>query len=125
MVRASNRPDGMTAPTCSGFSIHDRRKRTSSSRRGFFNARTDDCKGIVSTRRAAGLRGGCQKTVIKTYREGAGRSSQTVSRRRIETILEHRIRLSVFSAFPCRDCQRRPQALVVGASAEEVLDLGK
>src|SRR5215813_1383342 len=55
MVRAKNRPDGMTAPTCSGFSIHDRRKRTSSSRRGFFNARTDDCKGIVSTRRDRGI----------------------------------------------------------------------
>src|SRR6201988_771183 len=55
MVRASSRPDGMTAPTCSGFSIHDRRKRTSSSRRGFFNARTDDCKGIVGTRRDRGI----------------------------------------------------------------------
>src|SRR5215475_5927959 len=55
MVRAKNRPDGMTAPTCSGFSIHDRRKRTSSSRRGFFNARTDDCKAIVSTRRDRGI----------------------------------------------------------------------
>src|SRR5437763_9595270 len=47
MVRASTRPDGMTAPIWSGFSIHERRKRTSSSRRsGFFNARTDDCNGI-------------------------------------------------------------------------------
>src|ERR1700761_4794946 len=55
MVRARRRPDGMTAPTCSGFSIHDRRKRTSSSRRGFFNARTDDCKGIVGTRRDRGI----------------------------------------------------------------------
>src|SRR6201985_1544073 len=47
MVRASRRPDGITAPTCNGFSIQERRKRTSSSRRGgFFNARTDDCKGM-------------------------------------------------------------------------------
>src|SRR6185437_6798757 len=73
----------------------------------------------------AGLRGGCQKTVTKTYREGAGRSRQTVSRRRIETILEHWIRLSVFSAFPCSDSLRSTQALVAGAGAEEVLDLGK
>src|SRR6185437_13363347 len=73
----------------------------------------------------AGLRGGCQKTVTKTYREGAGRSRQTVSRRRIEAILEHWIRLSVFSAFPCSDSLRSTQALVAGAGAEEVLDLGK
>src|SRR5215813_10394508 len=57
---------------------------------------------------AAGFCGGCQKTVIKTYREGAERSSQTVSRRRIEAILEQRIRLSVFSAFPCRRSSRKP-----------------
>src|SRR3954471_9040201 len=47
MVRARSLLEGITAPMCSGFSIHERRKRTSSSRRrGFFNARTDDCKGM-------------------------------------------------------------------------------
>src|SRR5712672_3597537 len=47
MVRANSLLEGITAPMCSGFSIHERRKRTSSSRRGgFFNARTDDCRGI-------------------------------------------------------------------------------
>src|SRR5690606_15628595 len=61
MVRARIRPDGMTAPIWSGFSIHERRKRTSSSRRrGFFDARADNCKGIshpggVNTGREAGL----------------------------------------------------------------------
>ena len=33
MVRASARPDGVTAPVVSGFSIQERMKRTSSSRR--------------------------------------------------------------------------------------------
>ena len=33
MVRASTRPDGVTAPIASGFSIHERMKRNSSSRR--------------------------------------------------------------------------------------------
>src|SRR5215203_2835627 len=41
----------MTAPIASGFSIHERRKRTSSSisRRGFFGARADGCGNIWLT----------------------------------------------------------------------------
>src|SRR5579859_361797 len=47
IARASMRLDGMTAPTCSGFSIQERRKRTSSSRRsGFLWTRNEDCKDI-------------------------------------------------------------------------------
>src|SRR5690348_5299232 len=77
MVRARNRPDGITAPTCSGFSIHERRKRTSSSRRrGFFDARTDDCNGM-SLPDGTAFPQQCQKTVTKTYRERTGRSSTT------------------------------------------------
>src|SRR5580700_7473571 len=38
MVRASGLPDGMTAPVESGLSIHERMKRTSSSKRRFFFA---------------------------------------------------------------------------------------
>src|SRR3954454_1960338 len=78
MVRARSRLDGITAPICSGFSIHERRKRTSSSRRGgFFNARTDDCKGMSLPGGTARVRG-CQKTVTKTYRAKPTRSSKTV-----------------------------------------------
>src|ERR1700758_4820792 len=77
MVRARNRPDGMTAPTCKGFSIHERRKRTSSSRRrGFFDARTDDCNGMSLPDGTAFSRL-CQKTVTNTYRARRGRSSRT------------------------------------------------
>src|ERR1700744_4834247 len=76
MVRASKRPDGITAPMWSGFSIHERRKRTSSSRRsGFFNARTDDCNGM-SLPGGTACAAKCQKTVINTYSELTIRSSQ-------------------------------------------------
>jgi hypothetical protein len=43
MVRASARPDGITAPVRIGFSIHDRMNCISSSRRnGFFSTRAND-----------------------------------------------------------------------------------
>jgi transcription-repair coupling factor (superfamily II helicase) len=46
----------------------------------FFNARTDDCKGMSLPGGTANS-GECQKTVIKTYRSTAIWSSQTVMRR--------------------------------------------
>src|SRR4051794_28736098 len=78
MVRASNLLDGITAPMCSGFSIHERRKRTSSSRRrGFFNARTEDCRGM-SLPGGTAVYAECQKLVIKRYRQQPKRSSRAV-----------------------------------------------
>src|SRR5215475_12428542 len=48
MVRASTRPEGVTAPVESGLSSQDRMKRTSSSKRGGFFSRTrSDCEGIM------------------------------------------------------------------------------
>src|SRR5579883_1548768 len=79
MVRAKGRPDGITAPTCSGFSIHERRNRTSSSSRGFFSVRTDDCEGMRLEPDGDRANGGCQKTVTKTYRSPAGRSSRSTA----------------------------------------------
>src|SRR5918993_5158541 len=50
MVRASTLLDGITAPVVSGFSIQERRKCTSSSKRsGRFSARAMDCGRIVTT----------------------------------------------------------------------------
>src|ERR1700694_3357455 len=49
MVRASTRPDGVTAPIASGFSSQERMNLTSSSRRRlFFSAR--DCKRMEVTK---------------------------------------------------------------------------
>src|SRR5689334_6647330 len=47
----------------------------------------------------AGFCGGCQKTVIKTYRSRASRSRQTVPLQRIQGIRDSRIRLDDFSTF--------------------------
>src|SRR3954470_2959915 len=49
-MRASTLPDGITAPVASGFSIQERRKWTSSSKRsGRFSTRATDCGRIVTT----------------------------------------------------------------------------
>src|SRR6185437_7743864 len=56
-------------------------------------------KACQDQTRPRGFRGGCQKTVTKTYREEAGRSSETVSRRCIVDVSDSRRRLSVFSIF--------------------------
>src|ERR1700753_2965596 len=75
MVRANGLPDGITAPMCSGFSINERKKRTSSSRRGgFFNARTD-CNGMgIVPDGTADLSGGVRKG--SQTRIGRGRNGQ-------------------------------------------------
>src|SRR5216683_1464952 len=121
MVRANTRPDGITAPMCSGFSIHERRKRTSSSRRrGFFNARADDCRGMLRPDGGRALPRECQKRVINTYRSQATRSSRTMPRGDA-TI---RPLLSVFFAA----AHKRPcvgAGLLARATAEEILNLGE
>src|SRR5438105_10661521 len=97
MVRASNLLEGITAPMCSGFSIHERRKRTSSSRRrGFFWTRREDCKGIslpdgVSRTRHTGI-----------DQWEIGQANESVSR-----------------------CRSRASKAGSGARAKEILDLGE
>src|SRR5204862_2472367 len=128
MVRARNLLEGITAPMCSGFSIHERRKRTSSSRRrGFFNARTDDCKGMSLPGGTASVRE-CQKTVTKRYRSKPIRSSKTVprpARPGVPQFGDKTMRQIIFSAWS--NAKPDPFAAALGGSpvTEEVLDLGE
>src|SRR5262245_15481282 len=68
--------------------------------------------------------GGCQKTVMKTYRSKAGRSRQTVTLQRIQGIRDSRIKLGGFSTFSVEPVYTG-WPLAGGAVAEEVLDLGE
>src|SRR5207237_1063276 len=69
------RPDGITAPTWSGFSIQERRKRTSSSRRsGFFTARAEDGTDIDRPQQA---RAGGLQFNKKRYWRGLPASSRS------------------------------------------------
>src|SRR5579871_2127722 len=72
----------------------------------------------------AGFCGGCQKTVIKTYRSKASRSRQTVPLQRIQGIRDSRIRLGGFSTFGAEPVYTGRRS-AGGAVAEEVLDLGE
>src|SRR6266567_2424707 len=91
MVRASTRLEGITAPICSGFSIHERRKRTSSSRRrGFFNARADDCNGMS-------LPGGTARAVVRKQSQrgiGPGRYGQAKRLLQVAAVAEEVLDLS-------------------------------
>src|SRR3954467_10504313 len=81
MVRARILPEGITAPICSGFSIHDLRKRTSSSRRGFFNARADDgncMSGPAGTRGPRRVKN-CTKRGIARRRYGKAESIRPIT----------------------------------------------
>src|SRR5690242_2003875 len=70
------------------------------------------------------FRGGCQKTVTKTYREEAGRSRQTMPLHCIADVSESRITLSVFSSISKQGHrQQRARALARGAITEEILHL--
>src|SRR5689334_6550258 len=69
------------------------------------------------------FRGGCQKTVTKTYREEAGRSRQTMPLHCIADVSDSRITPSVFSSISKQGTGNHARASARGAITEEILHL--
>src|SRR5690606_13665395 len=124
MVRARMRPDGITAPMCSGFSIHDRMKRTSSSSRAIF----------------FGVRSGAGSDISLPGGKAAGRSAFRAPASSpgfwsMVTSVDRYPPFGIMLAAESCSCwsrgigwHRYGQAALsgrAGAAAEEILDLGE